>query len=405
MLILAPCLVQAQEALRNSLAGDAAAEARGQQQQSQSYTFKSGDFLLLITPSLEMDWNDNVTLSKENTLQDFILRPLLEFDASYPISQRNLLQLNVGVGYDEYLVHNQFSALRLVSGSELAFDTYIKDFWINVHDRFQFIEDPAEQASVAATGRYGGLDNMAGVSNTLDLQDLVLTLGYDHDNFVSSSRDFDYLNRASELLVARAGFRLHPRVTVGVEAAGSFTTYDQAFLNDNQGYSGGIFADWKPGSYFQVQAHGGYSAYLVDQTSQVITAVDQHTVYAALTLRHDITEAVSYSLSAGHELRLGTEADLIEDSYLRPSIRWNIIKDLTFSTYLSYEHGNQGHANQTGAIAETYDWLGTGLSLSHPITKNLTLTLKYRLTLRSSDVADREYAQDLVGLRLSYRFE
>lgn len=405
MLILAPCLVQAQDALRNSLAGDAAAEARDLQQQSQSYTFKSGDFLLLVSPSLEMDWNDNVTLSKENTLQDFILRPLLEFDASYPISQRNLLRLNVGIGYDEYLEHNQFSALRLVSGSELAFDTYIKDFWINVHDRFQFIQDPAEQASVAATGRYGGLDNTAGVSNTLDLQDLVLTLGYDHDNFVSSSPDFDYLNRASELLVARAGFRLHPRVTVGVEAAGSFTAYDQAFLNDNQGYSGGIFADWKPGAYFRVQAHGGYSAYLFDQTSRVIKAMDQNAVYAALTVRHDITEAVSYYLSAGHELRLGTEADSIEDSYLRPSIRWNIIKDLTFSTYLSYEHGKQGHANQTGAIAETYDWLGTGFSLSHPITKNLTLTLKYRLTLRSSDVAYREYAQDLVGLRLSYLFQ
>lgn len=404
-MVLSIRLVSGQEALQNSLAGEAAAEARQLHPESQPYTFKTGDFRLLVTPSFEMDWNDNVTLSKENALQDFILRPLLEIDGSYPISQRNLLRFSVGIGYDKYLEHNEFSAPRLVSGSELAFDTYIKDFWINVHDRFQYTQDPAEQASVAATARYGGLDNTAGVSNTLDLKDLVLTVGYDHENFVSSSRDFDYLNRASELLVARAGFRLHPRVTVGVEAAGSFTTYDQAFLNDNQGYSGGIFADWKRGSYFWVQAHGGYSAYLFDQTSRVIKAVDQDAVYAALTASHEITEAVSYSLSAGHELRLGTSTDSIEDSYLRPSIRWNIIKNLTFSTYLSYEHGKQGQANQTGAIAETYDWLGTGFSLSHPITKKLTLTLKYRLTLRSSDVAYREYAQDLVGLRLTYRFE
>jgi hypothetical protein len=352
-----------------------------------------------------MDWNDNIALSKENGLQDLILRPLLEFTGSYPVTPNNLLRFNVGVGYDKYLQHSDFSDLRLVSGSELAFDAYIKDFWINLHERFQYLQDPAEQGSLAATGRYGGLDNTAGLSTTWNLQDLVLTLGYDHENFVSSSSAYAYLNRASELFVARVGLRLHPRVTAGFEAGGSLTTYDQTFLNDNQSYSGGIFADWKPGSSFRARARGGYMAYLLDQTSQVIKGVDQDTVYADVTVSHEISEAITYSFSAGHELRLGTSADLVEDTYLRPSIDWNIIKNLIFSTYLSYEHGKQGQGSQTSAIAETYDWLGTGLRLSHQITKKLSLTLKYRLTVRSSDVADRQYAQNLVGLRLTYQLE
>ena len=225
-----------QEPFQNSLAGEAASEARRIQPESQPYTLKSGDFRLLVTPSIEVDWSDNVTLTKNDTLQDVILRPLVQLDASYPVSERNLLRLNVGIGYDKYLQHDEFSALRLESGSELSFDIYVKDFWINLHDRFHYIQDPASQAAVTSSGRYGGLNNTVGLSVAWDLKDLVLTVGYDHDNFVASSSDFAYLDRASELLLAQVGFRLAPRVTAGVEAKGSFTAYDQNVLNQNRGY-------------------------------------------------------------------------------------------------------------------------------------------------------------------------
>jgi hypothetical protein len=69
-------LTPAQEALRTSLAGDAAAEARDLQQESQVYTIKSGDFRLLATPSLTLDWNSNINNAHTDALQDFILFPL-----------------------------------------------------------------------------------------------------------------------------------------------------------------------------------------------------------------------------------------------------------------------------------------------------------------------------------------
>lgn len=402
LIILASPVAPAQEALRNSMAGAVPAVAGELRPESLPYTLKTGDFRVLVTPSLQLDWNSNVTLSKTNTLQDFILRPLVELDGSYPIGQRNLLRFDVGIGYDQYLEQTEFSALRLLSGSELAFDAEVKDFRFNVHDRFQYIQDPAEQPSVAATGRYGGLDNTAGMSGAWDLRDVVLTLGYDHQSFVAISSDFDHLNHRSELFVARVGFRPHPTISVGVESGESLTAYRRDFLNDNQGYSGGVFADWNPGTSFRVQASGGYCGYSLDKQAQVIQAMNGETVYVTLTVTHSISDAVNYRLRAGHELRLGTSADLIEDSYVRPSIKWEIIKHLSFTSYLGYEHGRQGPATQTGGLSETYDWLGGGLIFSHPITKRLVAGLSYRLTLRASDEADREYAQHLLGLRLTY---
>jgi len=50
---------------------------------------------------------------------------------SYPLTERNLLQLNVTFGYKEYLQHSQYSRLVRAIGSALSYDIYVKDFWIN----------------------------------------------------------------------------------------------------------------------------------------------------------------------------------------------------------------------------------------------------------------------------------
>lgn len=159
------------------MAGDAAAEARTLQMQNQNYTFKNGDFMMLLTPSLNLGWNDNVNLSKTNAEDDFIVSPTMGITASYPLTQRNLLQLNLTVGYNDYISHSDLSTLYLQSGSELSFDIYIKDFWINLHDQFSYVQDSSQNANVANTGVYGTFQNTAGLSGTWDLNDVTLALG------------------------------------------------------------------------------------------------------------------------------------------------------------------------------------------------------------------------------------
>ncbi|MHC1765418.1 MAG: outer membrane beta-barrel protein [Verrucomicrobiia bacterium] len=398
--IVAGLPASAQDALRHSMAGELALASRKAQVANQPYTVKFGDFRLLATPSLGAEYNDNIQISDDESPDDFILRPFLQLAGSYPITQRNLLRLRVGVGYDYYTQHDEYSILRLESGSEISFDMFIKDLLINVHNRMSYIRDPGQEAAVANSVRYGGFDNTAGIATTLDLNDLVLTIGYDHNNFISSSSDYEYLDRASEWLLGRAGFRLSPALITGIEATGSFTSYDERMLNDNVGYSAGVYADWQPGSYFRVQPRAGYAVYDFDQTSRFIRAQDQDSWYAALNVVHDITDWMSYSIAVGHEMRLGIQADSIEDTYVRPSITWRIIRDLRFTTYLNYENGTQGSGR--GSFEEKYDWLAGGLNLSRNITRKLVASLHYRHTLRSSDMRSRDYSQNLVGIRLTY---
>src|SRR5262249_50392038 len=157
--------------------------------------------------------------------------PFVQFNGSYPNGQRNLLQLDVGVGYDAYFKNHDYSGPRLRSGSQVAFDVLTGDFRFNFHDRFEYVGDAAGTAGVAGNGQYQYFQNIVGLSVDWDLQNLVLTLGYDHLNYISAQGYYDYLNHASEMFVARAGLKVHPELTVGVEATATPTTYDQKILN------------------------------------------------------------------------------------------------------------------------------------------------------------------------------
>jgi hypothetical protein len=407
-MVLTVNLAPAQEALRSSMAGDAAAQASYLQGQSQAYTIKSGDFRLLVTPSLGFDWNDNINTAQTNALQDYIVRPMLGLSMSYPVTQRNLLQLNVTLGYQDYLEHSQYSTWYVQSGSALSFDIYVKDFRINLHDRFSYVQDSSQQAAVANTGSYGNGQNTLGFNTTWDLEDVTLSLGYDHQNVFSTSQQFNYTDHASELIVGRGGFKFHPTLTAGLEGTISYTAYDQPVLNNNMGYSAGVYADWQPGHYLHVQPRFGYMIYQFEQTSQTIPAVNQNAWYLDLTATHDLSDAVSYTFSAGHELTLGIYGDTMEDWYVRTMLTLRIIKNLTLNTSFSYQNGTQGiqyspgSAAIPGSASENYDWLTWGVGLSYPFMKRLTLGLNYRLTWRTSNYANRDYTQNLVGLQLTY---
>ena len=410
--------VSAQEALQNSLTGQTVAKARDQQLQNPDYTFKNGDFRMLVSPYLSAQWNDNVNLAQTNLMDDYIITPGVGIAASYPLTQRNVLFLDVSIGYQRYLKHPSLSAFTINSATRtgLSFDIGIKDVTLNLHDWFSYSQDSAQSSAVANTANFGTFQNTAGLSATWDLNQVTLSAGYDHQNVLSTSGNFNNINHSAEQFFLRSGFQVHPEVTLGLETTASFTRYDksgsgvggsQNGLNNNNAYTVGPYVTFTPGHYFTVTARGGYSTYQFQQTSQSIQTSSQNTWYASVNVSHQILEFLSYSLAVGHETQLGVQSDLNEDDYVRPNITWKIIKDWDFSTGFFYEHGKQGVGSVftgTGNLNQnyTYDWYGGSLTLSHALTRRLSLGLNYRLTLRSSDQPNQTYTQNLVGLQLTY---
>jgi hypothetical protein len=414
--ILAPGLY-GQEGLRNTLANDAAATSQAQAQSLQAYTFKSGDFKMLIVPSLETEWNDNINAAGAGSqLEDYIIRPRLALTVSYPLTDQNVLTLTGGIGYSDYLEHGQYSTLDISSGSQISLNSSIKGFLVNVHDRMQYSQDSTQEPAIAGTGLFGSFQNTAGLSVTWKPRNVIVTLGYDHLNYISSSSAFGYMDHSSELPSARVGYVFGPSLTAGVEATATFTSYDQMVLNDSQSYTAGVYANWKPGSNLQIQPRVGFVTYQFNNTSQsdevfffgrpppmeTIETADVSTWYADLAINYKIAQALTSTLDVGHEDQLGIQSDLNADSYARASLGWTITKEVSLRASASYQYGQVGVGNVQGNVTGLYDWIGFNLSATYALMKRLSLSLNYRLAVRSGGALG-DYTQNVVGLQLTYR--
>lgn len=403
---------RAQEGLADDMANETATQTRAQQAQEPDYTYKNGNFRMLVTPGLSMQWDDNINCTQTGKEDDFIVLPTVGVLMNYPLTAHNLLQVNVTGGYNEYTMHPHLSSLYLQTGSGLSFNVSVKDIVINLHDQISYVENSSQNPQVAGTGTYGTLQNDAGLSGDWSLKYFDFTVGYDHQNIESTSAEFDQTDGSTESAYIRPGYKFSPKLTAGVEGTIAYTAYDQNVLNDNTAYSAGVYATWKS-SFLQIEPRVGYTLDQFEHTSQDLQTSDLSSWYVDLNISHQITRAINYTIDAGHNISSGLQSDINEYWYANASIGWNFAPGFTLQPTFSYQHGNEGIGTTVLVPGlsnpvllqqhEIYDWYGAGVNLSYAISKRFTVSCSYQLTERTSSIVDRGYTQNIVGIQLTFK--
>ena len=393
----------AQDSLRLALENDSAAAARQRQLlQDQPYTMRWGELNVLAGVSLAGGWNDNVNLSHSDPQQDSFILPVGNLNLFWPVTEFNALTFSIGVGYEKFARYDQYDQLWIMPGTLLGWDIMIKDFKINLHDFVSFEQDPTSAGAVSGLGRFGALDNTAGLLVSWDLHDVVLSLGYDHQNVFYSPSSYDYLNHASDFALVRASLQVHPAAKVGLEANGGPTRYGQRPMRDNTTYSVGPFADWQATEHIQVQARAGFYDYSFDNQPPGGASPDQDGYYFSLRLTHNLRENINYTLSGGRQTYLGIYSPLTEEWYGKCSIAWRVNDYLTLSPGFKYEHATQPIA---AGFSDDYDRMSANLRLSCPIKEKLMASLEYQFWSKDDEISSsRDYQQNRITLEFTYRF-
>lgn len=415
-LLLATVSLRAQDAIRPSLAGEAAAEARRQSLDSIPYNLLVGPVRFRFSATAGFEYNDNVNVAEVNKQEDFIFRPQVSFNALWPVTQLNTLRLDLGVGYAFYLDHSQYNTngILLSPNSQISFDIFVSDFRINFHDRFSLEQDPVGEPGLSNVADYGRFQNTGGVSVLWDLNKAVVTFGYDHYNFIATNSDFDYLNRNSEILLGSISVAASSTTGVGVEGSLIWNRYDQAFLNDSTTYSAGGFLETQVTGYLKLRLAGGYQMINSDGGSFIVSpfrgfgggfpvftdASSLDDYYVNILISHRINAAITQRLSAGHESQLGVNSNYVKLNYVRHTVTWNIINRTLLSTEFFYEDAE----DSGGFINEHFQRYGGALSLGYQLTRHVTLGARYQYTQKNSDVVLRDYKQNRVSLDGTYSF-
>lgn len=419
-LLLAPLIGQAQDAIRPSLAGEASAEARRQTLDRIPYNLLVGPVRFRVSATAGLEYNDNVNYAEVNTQEDLIFRPQVNFNALWPITQLNTLRLDIGLGYAFYLDHSEYNTngILLSPNSQLSFDIFVGDFRINLHDRFSLEQDPIGEPGLSNVADYGRFQNTGGISVLWDLNKAVVTLGYDHYNFIATNDDFSYLDRTSEILNASVSVAATSTTGVGVESTAVFNRYDQGLLNDSDSISVGGFLETQVTGYIKLRLAAGYQLIDFDgSTVQLgpfppgflsggrtfITFNDSSSsddYYVNILISHRINSAITQRLAAGHEAQLGVNSNFVQLNYVRHTATWNIINRTLLSTELFYEDAE----DSGGFIDEHFQRYGGALSLGYQLTRHVTLGARYQYTRKDSDVFLRDYKQNRVSIDGTYSF-
>ena len=434
-LILAAGIVRAQDAIRPSLAGEAAAEARRQSIDKIPYNLQVGPIKFRFSATMGIEYNDNINLAEDGSFlfnsviagpilittesqSDIILRPQVNMNALWPITQLNTLRLDIGLGYAFYMDHSEFNTngVLINPGSQLAFDIFVGDFRINLHDRFSLQQDPISEAQLSNVVDYGRFENTAGVSVLWDLNQAVVTLGYDHYNFIAMNDDFEYLDRNADIFSGSIGFTPTSTMTVGVEGSVINTYYDQNILNDSLSYNAGLFLETQLSANLRVRIAGGYQWIDFDNNGIVNDLQDVNDYYANLILSHRVNSVFTHNLSIGHENSLGVNSNYVTLNYARHTATWNLIYHTLLTTELFYEDAaDSGGQGQTllplpglplfnPFVAEDFHRYGGAISLGYQLTPHVTLGFRYQYTQKDSNQPLRDYRQNRVSFDGTYSF-
>jgi hypothetical protein len=402
-------IAQAQDAIRPSLAGESASEARRQDIEHIPYNLMIGPVRFRLGATIGVEYNDNINLSEVNEQEDVIIRPQINFNALWPLTQLNTLKMDIGLGYSWYLDHSNANTngVLISPGSQLSFDVFIGDFRINIHERPSLQQDPIAESALSNVVDYGRFENTAGISVLWDLNKALLTVGYDHYTYVSTTSDFDYLNRNAEEISESLSFAVASNTSIGVEGSAVFTDYDQHLLNDSDTYTVGGFVESQITNYLKVRAAGGYQWINFDRGfiensigTPFADSNDLSSYYANILISHRINATLRQTLSAGHESQLGINSNFIALNYIRHTLSWNIIRNTLLSTEFFYEDAN----DSGGFIDEHLHRFGGALTVGYQLTQHVTLGARYQYTQKDSDVFLRDYNQNRVSLDGTYSF-
>jgi hypothetical protein len=290
--------------------------------------------------------------------------------------------------------------------SELVFNLFVGDFRFRFHEKFSYQQTlfinttPSGQDllfNFNNVGTFTRWDNQAGVDGDWDLDRLILSVGYNHENFESSTAGFEYLNRASEWFTASASFLLGDQAKVGVESQAGLHNYDsEAVLNDHWQARVGPFVDFKLLEGIAFRGGGGYD------TAQYDTAGEgsNYKTYYAYGRITQQTRLFTHSIDGGRETLLGENANNLEDTYARYSISSPVVAHMDLSAYGAVHFDTE----YGGAFREEFTYYVGGCSVGYQIHKYWRTEAGYEYLSKSSDLPLRSFHRNRVTLGLRFTF-
>jgi len=209
---------------------------------------KLGPVNIGLGMNANLEYNDNVNLSKDDKLDDFIAGLYFNVDANYRITQNNQLGLTLAFGFDHYFNESNQTAsgsdfnLNVLPGSTLSFDVKVGDILFVFYDRLSVRPQSQDEFALDDFDVFGSVQNDAGVGASWAINSkLNLSLNVNRSDSWALEDEYSILDRVVHSFSGSLGWSPTNTFIIGVEGSYSIIDYEEDFNNDGTTLSGGVF--------------------------------------------------------------------------------------------------------------------------------------------------------------------
>jgi hypothetical protein len=394
-------LAKAQGIERLSLSGESVAEQLRRTGNDQPYNMHLGPVSVRTEADVTANFNDNIGLTKNGRTADCIVTPEAYLYGTWKVSDLNTIQFDIGLGYEAYLLHSQFNNIIVSPDSIAQFNLFVGDVLITFHDAFSYQQDPTQIGQLSNQTRLARFTNDAGVTATWDLNDIVLTLAYDHSNLWVTQSAYSYLTNQSDTVAPKFTVKVNETIDTGVEVSVTDVRYDQSFQNDYVSESAGPFVTARLSSNLSVEGRiGGYFSQYSSGGGNGDSQSNVSSFYGSVAVNHRINDTMNESATAGREYIPGLTSNYTQRIYANYTYTWQAMKYLNLGGNILWENLNDSDAT----AREDSNRYGAGVSVNDSIAEHATLTFNYQYLIKDANPTFLSYYQNSTTVALRYQF-
>jgi len=372
-------------------------------------------------------FDSNVNLSNDNPISDLILEPTFNINLRWAMSRVNELELQVGLQYQKYLrsVDRDRSGILLDPNTELAYRVFVGDFLFTVYERPSISQDDTNQSGLTNVASFRLFENNAGIIGLWDLNDVLLSAGYDRGDVFSLNDNFTEQDRSTNAFFASVALRLTPTDLGGFRGVFSTTRYREDIQNDFDYIELGAFLESTLSRYTSITVAGGVQHFEFFPTGTPITEQEFITQQETASATGEEITSVPGTLGGGNftgpfvraqifnvlnrymtqSLALGVEASASSFSnfqeiyFVNYGLQWRWNPRTTFALDLTFEH-----VNVSGGAGADYDRFILDLGLRRQLSRRFNLTINYIGEVQAAETSVQSYTRNRLEIGLDYNF-
>jgi hypothetical protein len=258
-----------------------------------------------------VEYNDNVTRSGTEPLDDIISSNLFNINANYQVTKNNNLSLATSLGFDHYFNHpevaigNNGFVLNVLPGSSIAFDMKIGPVFVVIYDRFSARPAVQNDFALAANQIFGVLQNDVGLGARWDINSaLSLSFNYMHSTSRSYEEEFSDFDRDMDSVQGNLTWSPSGTWSLGLEGGMSWVRYPEGFNNDGVLANAGVVFATPVGKSSFLRVGAGVQSFDFDSPPDV--TVTENDVEAATAQQVSLSNQVAAQTAALNQMTPGT---------------------------------------------------------------------------------------------------